>query len=126
MCSGYMPSLPKSYNEYLNDKNDYFMITEEFINYDFRWKNGMFNKRAKIRLQNEELIYGSTNDFLDVKDKKEKRRFMINKYSLKMLITIGSIDKNLITKDQVKERSYDRDCRIIDKTSLGKLKPRIN
>ena len=126
MCSGYMPSLPKSYNEYLNDKNDYFMITEEFINYDFRWKNGMFNKRAKIRLQNEELIYGSTNDFLDVKDKKEKRRFMINKYSLKMLITIGSIDKNLITKDQVKERSYDSDCRIIDKTSLGKLKPRIN
>ena len=126
MCSFYMPTLPKTYNEYLKDKNDYFMITKEFIKYDFSWKKGKFYKEAKIRLQNEELIYGSTNDFLDVKDKKEKRRFMLNKYSLKMFVTIGSIDKNLITKDQVKERTYDIDCRIIDKTNLGKLKPRID
>jgi hypothetical protein len=67
MCSGYDPILPKTYNQYLNDTNDYFMVTRKFINYDFNWKEGKFSKKVKIKLQDEELIYGSTDNFLDVK-----------------------------------------------------------
>ena len=126
MCSGYDPILPKTYNQYLNDTNDYFLITKKFINYDFNWKEGKFKKKIKIKQQNEELIYGSTDNFLDVKNKEQKRRFLLDKYSLKMFVTIGVIDKNLITKDRVKERTVDQECKIIKKTNLGRLKPRIN
>ena len=126
MCSGYDPILPKTYNQYLNDTNDYFLITKKFINYDFNWKEGKFKKKIKIKQQNEELIYGSTDNFLDVKKKEQKRRFLLDKYSLKMFVTIGVIDKNLITKDRVKERTVDQECKIIKKTNLGRLKPRIN
>ena len=126
MCSGYDPILPKTYNQYLNDTNDYFMITRKFINYDFNWKEGKFSKKVKIKLQDEELIYGSTDNFLDVKNKEKKRRFLLDKYSLEMFVTYGSIDKNLITKDQVKQRTHTKECKIIKKTNLGRLKPRIN
>ena len=67
-----------------------------------------------------------TKDFWNTENENSKYIFRFDKYSMIMTSSIGYIDKNLFTKDEIKLRIRDSKCSTIDINKLGKLKPRID
>ena len=60
------------------------------------------------------------------KVKNQKFYLSLNKYSMTMTIGLGILDKNLLSKDEIKLRANDSKCLTIDMNKLFKLKPRID
>lgn len=129
MCSNSFinePHLPQSYEDYLNDINYYYAIDDNTISWGWDWKLGDFISKIPIKNQSEESTRAMSENFWDIKNDEYKLFLELNKYSLKMTVGIGKIDKNLFTKDEVKVKTYTSKCIEINANKLGKLKPRIN
>lgn len=129
MCGGSSisyPRFPETYDEYLNDNNFYYAISEDKIFFLWHWKTGQFYKKLPIIYEDQEKVTAISKKFWDT-DSTDKKWFLsFDKYSMTMTISQGYLDKNLFTKDKVKTRSRSSKCSTIDKSKLGRLKPRVN
>ena len=129
MCGGYTifnPKLPTTYQEYLDDDNFYYAIGEKKIAMGWDWKEGRFTHAVPITSNTTKTLEAISNDFWDTKSKKSKFYLSLNKYSMTMTIGLGILDKNLLSKDEIKLRANDSKCLTIDMNKLFKLKPRID
>ena len=130
MCGGhamFYPKYPTTYEEFLNDGNLYYAIAKKKIAMGWDWKEGRFTQTIPITSNTTETIVAISEDFWDTKSKKPKFFLELNKYSMKMIVGMGVLDKNLFTKDKIKvQKTRVANCSTIDVKKLFKLKPRID
>ena len=129
MCGGhtmFYPKLPTTYEEVLNDDNLYYAIGKKKIAMEWDWKEGRFTQTIPITSNTTETIVAISEDFWDTKSKKPKFFLELNKYSMKMIVGMGVLDKNLFTKDKIQLKTRATNCLTIDVKKLFKLKPRID
>jgi len=129
MCGGhtiFYPKLPTTYEEFLNDDNLYYAIAKKKIAMEWNWKEGRFTQTIPITSNTNETIVAISEDFWDTKSKKPKFFLELNKYSMKMIVGMGVLDKNLFTKDKIQLKTRVANCSTIDVKKLFKLKPRID
>lgn len=118
--------LPYAYEDYLNDKNSYYKFTENFIYYNWSWKEGKFLSTAEVKENNEDYVEGSV--FLKFDNKKDTylRSIRLNKYSLKLetfLISLKLLEKKPDLDKAEDARSLD--CIKINSSNLFKLQNRF-
>tara|TARA_B100001248_G_C27369794_1_gene451059 strand:+ start:248 stop:1000 length:753 start_codon:yes stop_codon:yes gene_type:complete len=129
MCGGhtiFYPKYPITYEEILNDDNLYYAIGEKKIAIGWDWKEGRFTQTIPITSNTTETIVAISEDFWNTKSKKSKFFLDFNKYSMKMIVGTGVLDKNLFTKDKIQLETRVANCSTIDVKKLFKLKPRID
>lgn len=129
MCGGSSisyPRFPETYDDYLNDNNFYYAISDTKISFLWHWKTGQFYKTLPINYEDKGKVTAISKKFWDTDSTDKKWYLIFDKYSMTMTLVQGSLDKNLFTKDKIKTRSRSTKCSVIDKSKLGRLKPRVN
>lgn len=120
------PTLPKTYDEYLNDENLYFRVRQNEIDLFWDWIEGRFLVNIPIETNDERYLVGITNKFWDINNKNSKIYLQLDKYTMETIFGSGYLEENFFTKDEIKMNRKKTKCKKIESSNLGRLKPRVN